>query len=261
MKKRNLSRMEAFKLVRKLKESKKAVKFLKVEDAQADETYAVVSPEGGDATVTFKNGEMLVGPFSSPEAAQAELGADVQLVTGDADDGAVSPVPDDLAGNPAGDDEVLLDDEGGDAMTEKQIKSNLLRMRKQVVESISKRVKADILRESEALDIETDAKAGDAAKEDGAGTLDNKGQIASFVNAADTGSTDTSIDADQSASAKNIDQNVMEARAGQLVNVFERGTMKKVDTGMVESSGKGQVKMSGGDSYDINTYTFQVLAQ
>lgn len=265
MKKRNLSKMEAFRIVRKLKESKnaklKSTKFVKLEDAEQGETYGVVSPEGGDATVTFKDGEMLIGPFSSPEAAQAELGADVQLVTGDADVGAV-PVVD--APGMDGGDEMLLTDEEGDPMTESKVKSNLMRMRKSVVEGLSKRVKADILRESEALDIDTDAKSAAASTDDAAGALEKMGgQIATFINDKDTGSTDNDVNASQKPDATNIDQNVMEAamvNAGQLINVFERATNKKIDTGMVETSGKGVVKMAGGDSYDAKTYSFQILA-
>lgn len=244
--KKSLSKAAAFRAVRKLNESKKgSVKFLKVEDAEEGETYAVVSPDGGEATVTFDNGQLLVGPFSSPEAAQAELGPDVQLVTGDADGGAVSP---------AKETDPLLATEG------KNMKPNLMRMRRQVAESIRKQVKADILRESEALDVDSDVKNGDASTEGAAGALDaNGGQIASFINDRDTGSTNLDVPTDSDPAADNSDDNLIEARTGQLVNVVDVRTGKKVDTGMVESISGKSVKI-GEELYESKNYKFHVLA-
>jgi len=247
--KKTLSKQAALRAVRKLNESKKgSVKFLKVEDAEAGEVYAVVSPDGGEATVTFDNGQMLVGPFSSPEAAQAELGDDVQIVTGDADGGAVSPVD-----GEGGEADPLLATEG------KKMKSNLMRMRKQVAESIRKQVKSDILRESEALDIDTDVKNDDGSTENAAGALDgNGGQIASFVNDQDTGPNDLNVDSDSDPAADSSDDNLIEAREGQLVNVIDRKSGKKVDTGLIESTAGGKIKI-GEELYKAKGYQFKVL--
>lgn len=255
MKKRTLSKLEAIKLTKKLAESvklHKVKKLLKKEEVEAGEVYAVVTPTSGEASVTFKNGELMVGPFASEEEAKAAVGDDVQLVTGDADTGEVAPMS----------DEMLVNDEmSGEPMMEKKIRSNMLRMRKQVVESIRSKVKADILSESEALDIDTDAVTGEESKESGeAGALDDGGQIASFVSANDTGSTENDIDTDQSADADSSDDNLLEAKVGQLVNVFDRKTMAKVDTGIVESIKAGKVQISESDTYDIKQFKFQKLA-
>lgn len=243
--KKALRKAAAFWLVRKVNESKKgSIKFLKVEDAEAGETYAVVNPDGGEATVTFDNGQMLVGPFSSPEAAQAELGPDIQIVTGDADGGAVTPIED---GDP------VLATEGS------KMKPNLLRMRKQVAESIRKQVKIDILRESEALDIDTNVKNDDGSTENAAGALDgNGGQIASFINDRDTGPNGLNVDSDSDPAADSSDDNLIEAREGQLVNVIDRKSGKKVDTGLIESTAGGKIKI-GEELYEAKGYQFKVL--
>jgi len=240
--KKTLSKLAALRAVRKLNESKRgSVKFLKVEDAEAGEVYAVVSPDGGEATVTFDDGQMLIGPFSSPKAAQAELGPDVQLVQGDADGGAVKPI-----GDP-----VLATEKRG-------LKSNMLRMRSKVAEAIRKQVKADILRESQALDIETDADNGGASTEDGAGAVDQSG-IPSFVNAADLGPNELKVGADQDPAADSSEDNLLEAREGQLVNVIDRKSGKKVDTGLIESTAGGKIRI-GGELYEAKGYQFKVLA-
>jgi hypothetical protein len=268
---RKLTKMEAFKLVRKLKESKQAIKFYKKEDAEEGEVYAVVTPDGGELSVTFQDGDLLVGPFSSDDAAKAAVGDDVVTVAGADGGGDVEPIESDDLGLDGGmTDDILASPENNSDMddtkmteAQKKIRSNMLRLRRNVVEAIQKRVKSDILRESEALDIETDVKTGDAVTDDAAGALDHQGgQIASFVNAADTGSTDLKVDASQDADAPNSDANLLEQSIGKgnLVNVFDRKTNAKVDTGMVESITAGKVKISESDEYDVRSYRFQVLA-
>lgn len=252
--KKSISRVAAFKLVRKVNESAETkIKLYKKEEAEEGEVYAVVTPDGGDATVTFQNGEMLVGPFTSPEAAQELVGDDVQVVT--CCDGEIVPE------EQTPEDEVLVDDEMKTETKGKKTVSNLMRMRKQVAESIRKQVKADILRESEALDVDTDVKDDDASTEDAAGALDDQGgAIASFINDQDLGPNEQDTGADQDPAADDSDENILEARAGQLVNVFERKTGQKVDTGLVESVNNGVVMISESDSYSAKEYKFQVLA-
>lgn len=262
---KKLTKMEAFRIVRSLKESKTPIRFYKKEDSEEGAVYAVVTPDGGEMSVTFdpSNGDLLIGPFSSEDAAKAAVGDDVVTVAGVEGGGDVEPM------EPAAEeDEVLANldqnkSDIGDTMTEtqKKIRSNMLRLRKNVVESISKRVKADILRESELLDIDTDIKDGTAATDLAAGALDS-GKVASFVNDADTGSTDTSADATQDPAAKNIDANILEGALtkGQLVNVYDRKTGAKVDTGMVESIKSNKVKLGESDEYSASDYRFHVLA-
>lgn len=145
------------------------------------------------------------------------------------------------------------------------MKSNMLRINKRVVESIRQRVKADIMRESEALDsLDTDADKTDQSTEDGAGAHDFKG-VASFVNAEDTGPNELdSLESDQDPAADSSEDNMLETasyvRLESLVNVLDTKTGKKVDTGIVESvSKKGEVKVNG-EVYTTAGFKFVQLA-
>jgi hypothetical protein len=250
MARKKLTRLAAFKLVRALKESKK-IGFIKREDVDDDQVYGVVSGTAGDATVKFADGDMLVGPFASVDDAKAALGPDAVTVGGK---GGASDLP------PG--DEVLMDDDDaalGDPMTEKRIRSNMLRMRKGVVERIRAKVKADILKESESLDVVTDVKDGTAADEAGAGVADIKGGIASFVTDMNAGDNTNLIsagkDSDSDPDAENSNANILE----KLVNVHEVGTKAKVDTGIVEAIRNGKAVVNGIE-YEIKTHIFKRLA-
>jgi hypothetical protein len=254
MKKRKLTRLEAFQAVKSLKESKKAIKFVKLEDVGEAEVFAVVTPSAGGAEVKFQDGDMLVGPFASEEEAQEQLGTDVQLVVGDEGGAAVTEV----------EYEEMPENEEMETKMKTEMKkpqSNMLRLRKQVVESIHAKVKADILRESEALDVETDVKSGEASTDAAAGATDLS-KTAASVNAEDLGSNDNKVDADQSADAKNSDANLLEnaPQAGQLVNIIDRKTNSKVDTGIVESVKGKEVKLESSDAYSVIDYKVQILA-
>jgi len=244
--KRKMTRKEAFVTARTLAESK--VKFVKMEDVEEGEVYAVVTPTIDDPTVTFKDGDLLIGPFSSEEEAQAAIGDDVTLVSGDADGGPVTDI---------GLDDVLATE----PKTESKIRSNLMRLRRRAIESTRAAVRRAIMREAVALDVDTDVKSGDASTENGAGAT-NLSNLATFVNDHDTGSTDTTAGAaaDQSASAENSDDNLIEARVGALVNVYETKTGRKVDTGTIARAKNGSVALESGESYSPAKYRFQVLA-
>lgn len=145
------------------------------------------------------------------------------------------------------------------------MKSNMLRINKRVVESIRKRVKADIMRESEALDsLDTDADKTNQSTEDGAGAHDFK-SVASFVNAEDTGPNELdSLESDQDPAADSSEDNMLETasyiRLESLVNVLNTKTGKKVDTGVVESvNKKGEVKVNG-EIYSTTDFKFVQLA-
>lgn len=242
IKKRKLFKTEAFKLVRILAESK--IKFIKREDVEEGEVYAVVTPTADDPTVTFKDGDILVGPFADSEEAKAAVGDDVVLVSGDVDD-AIIPV----------EDEVLE----FDPVTKETIRSNLMRMRKTVIERVRSKVRHDIMREAEALGTDTDVENDDKVVDGGEAGATNLDKLATFVNAADTGSTSNDVEATQSADADNIDDNLIEANVNNLVNVYNKAG-NKVDNGMIESIRGGSVYLFGSGAYAISKHRFQVIA-
>lgn len=255
--KRKLTKLEAFKLRKVVAEStKKQVRVVRKEDFEEGEVYAAIDM-GDGATVTFDDGSLFVGPFASEEEAKAAVGGDVMLIGGDVDS--------EMEGNLAPNSE-----EGNEELDElmkegKDMKSNMLRINKRVVESIRQRVKADIMRESEALDsLDTDADKTGQSTEDGAGAHDFKG-VASFVNAKDTGPNElNSLKSDQDPAADSSEDNMLEAasyvRLESLVNVLDTKTGKKVDTGIVESvSKKGEVKVNG-EVYTTTDFKFIQLA-
>ncbi len=256
MKKRKITRLEALKLQRRLVAESKGKTLVRAQSARhlkkenEDDVFVVVTMDADDATVKFQDGNMLVGPFDSEEAAQSAAGEDVVTVTG----GEVG-----AAGAPAADDGVALEPELHEG---RRMASNFLRTRRRVAESVARSVLARIRRESDALaGVKTDVKNGDEATDKGeAGVTDMTG-VASFVNAADLGPNELKTPTDSDPAAKNSDENVLESHmvgAGMLVNVTIGG--RKVDTGVVESVRGGKVVLEGGIDYDAKTHQFERLA-
>jgi hypothetical protein len=261
-KKGRIPKLEAFRLVRKVRTegAKPGVRqakfgFVKREDIEDGATYAIVGGTEGDPSVTFKDGEMMVGPFQDEAAAVAAVGDQVELVTGGVDPADDAPVSDEMI--PGGEDALPVD------VMEKRIQSNLLRLRRGTVERIRDRVRADILAESEKLDIDTDVKAGEESTDLAAGELDHMGAPIppKVADPKDTGPNKlASVKSDSDPDADNSDDNLLECRRGHLVQVVETATGKQVDTGLVESSRKGIVKIEGGDKYDSKEFQFRRLA-
>jgi hypothetical protein len=246
---RKITRVEAFKLVRGVKESKNPVRFVKLEDVEEGEVYGVVTPDAGDATVKMVDGDLLVGPFSSPEEAREAMGDDVALVSGEGG-GEVSEVP-------AGEEQVLIDK--GMNESEKKVRSNLMRMRRNVVESLAARVKKDIQRESETLDVDTDVKPGQGSTEDAAGALDSPTLKGKVGDPKDTGPNALKgVDADQDPSAQNSDSNLLECSKGQFVKVVDENG-KQVDSGIVSESTKAGFKLEGSDELYESSGKFRAV--
>jgi hypothetical protein len=248
MKKRKITRAEAFSLLRNLKEAnkgKKLARFVKREDAGEGEVFIVVSgPEGDQPEIKFVDGNLLVGPFASEEEAQEAGGEDVLTVTGA-----------EVTSNSGGGD--------GDAgvapeaeLEERRLVSNFLRTRPRVAEGIRARIRARIQKESEELaSNDSDVKKGDGATEGGAGTTDFD-TLASFVNPPEASGQKLSTPTDSDATANHIDKNVLESvnqlSVGRLVNVIDRKTGLKIDNGVVESCTKGELVLEGGEKHDLS---------
>ena len=246
MKKRKITRAEAFGLVRNLKESakgKKAVRFVKREDASESEVFIVVSgPEGSQPEIKFVDGNLLVGPFASEEEAQEAGGEDVLTVTGA-----------EVTSNSGGDDGVPVPEA---ELEERRLMSNFLRTRPRVAESIRARVRARIRKESEELaSNDSDVKKGDAATDAGAGVTDFD-TLASFVNPPNDSGQKLDTPTDSDATANHIDKNVLESvnqiAVGRLVNIIDRKTGLKIDNGVVESYAKGELVLEGGEKHLLN---------
>ena len=245
MKKRKITRAEAFGLLRNLKEAnkgKKLARFVKREDAGESEVFIVVSgPEGDQPEIKFVDGNLLVGPFASEEEAQEAGGEDVLTVTGaevncHSDGGASAPVP-----------EAELE--------ERRLMSNFLRTRPRVAESLRARIRARIRKESEELaSNDSDVKKGDSATEGGAGTTDFD-TLASFVNPPEASGQKLDTPTDSDATANHIDKNVLESvnqiAVGRLVNIIDRKTGLKIDNGVVESYAKGELVLEGGEKHNL----------
>lgn len=257
MAKRKLSRLEAFKLTRSLlaraktESARKAVPRLmkpsRLKKEDADDVFIVVNTEPGNAEVKFQDGNLLVGPFDSEEAAQTAAGEDVVTVTGGEASGAMD-------GGGEGDFEPELHER-------RSALSNFLRTRPKVAEGVRRAVLARIKRESDALaGVNTDVKNGEGSTEDAAGAVDSSG-VASFVNAADNGPNKLSTPTDSDPAAKDSDANVLESnvQAGMLVNV-QTAAGRKVDTGLVESVRGGIVRLEGGEEYQLKSHRFERLA-
>ena len=247
MKKRKITRAEAFSLLRNLKEArkgKKLARFVKREDAGENEVFIVVSgPEGDQPEIKFVDGNLLVGPFASEEEAQEAGGEDVLTVTGA-----------EVTSNSGGDDDGAPAPEA--ELEERRLMSNFLRTRPRVAESLRARIRARIRKESEELaSNDSDVKKGDGATEGDAGTIDFD-TLASFVNPPEASGQKLDTPTDSDATANHIDKNVLESvnqiAVGRLVNIIDRKTGLKIDNGVVESYAKGELVLEGGEKHLLN---------
>lgn len=245
MKKRKITRAEAFSLLRNLKEAnkgKKLARFVKREDAGESEVFIVVSgPEGDQPEIKFVDGNLLVGPFASEEEAQEAGGEDVLTVTGA-----------EVTSNSGGDDGAPVPEA---ELEERRLMSNFLRTRPRVAESLRARIRARIRKESEELaSNDSDVKKGDGATEGDAGTIDFD-TLASFVNPPEASGQKLDTPTDSDATANHIDKNVLESvnqiAVGRLVNIIDRKTGLKIDNGVVESYAKGELVLEGGEKHDL----------
>lgn len=256
VKNRKLTRVEAVKAIRKLNENRKRKLRLMREDEveSSGDVFAVVTMNG-DSEVKFIDGNLLIGPFDSEEAAAAAVGDDVVTVTGDE---VINNASDDTS-----DVEVLEPEleEGA-----RKVRSNFLRMRKQVAEAVRRKVLARIRRESEELDsLDSDVKKGDEATDAGEAGVHDFDHLATSVNPPEESGEKLDVDTDSDATADNSDDNVLESAAlyqvGCLVDIVDRVSNKKVDTAIIESYGQGKFTVEGGEVYATKQYAVrQVLS-
>ena len=278
--KRKLNFQEASKLHGKTVGGRK-LRLVK-EDEMEDEMYYVSVDTGGDATIKVNNGQVFVGPFDSPETAQAAVGDTAEVV----DDQATPVGPD------TGDED---DEMGGDDMPPaggepgrpgRPEESKAAKSKRTRLEAIRRRVINDILKEA-GIDVDTTIGSAEQISAGASGEL-NRDAVAGKVNQAvadagkqhdtkDSGKKGPNLDGTDdtpmpkvSNTDHTLDSNGGEmhesgivARAispGNLIRVFDRKTNKTVDTGIVMHVKAGCVTLEGDVSYEDEKFGYLKLA-
>jgi hypothetical protein len=253
---RRISFTEATALLNK-KIGGKVIQMFKKEDLDdMEDDYFVAVDTGGDATIKVNDGSVFVGPFASPEAAQAAVGDDTEVVDSDAE----------LAVAPPSDDEPPMEAK-----------------RRKKVEALRRVVISDILREA-GMDSDIDTTIGSASEIDdgGSGNL-NTSALGGKVNQSpadagkqkdtDTGGkdgphldgiegvdkpkvtsgSDTTVTNGADKQFEGLDRGFS---PGNMVRVVKKGTQKQVDSGQIEKVEANKLTIAGGTVYEADKYDF-----
>jgi hypothetical protein len=270
---RALSEALALTILRK----NRGVRMVREDEMAADQFYVVVAPEGADSSeVKIDDGQIFVGPFGSPEAAQTAVGGDSVDVV----DGNLEPV------GSGGSDDLGADDIAGIASPDLPMEA-----RKRIHSRIRENVLKRIQREATALDVDTTIGGGEELDDNGSGNLKDGGAPAVALQAAadagkshdldvdtsnppgdapvslsnpDRGAMDRGADLDLSgagagkggASFEGVDRFAL--RKGNLVLVKENG--RKIDRGNVLKVEGTIVTLEGDVSYDLTKHEIKKIA-
>jgi hypothetical protein len=196
----------------------KGKKAYRKEELEDDKFYLVVDPDSpGDASIDIKGGQIFFGPFDSPEDAATAAGADdANVVPGDDIDAVDGALADDGQGQ-VGD--MDLGESG-----RRGVRRPAAPARRAAVATETSRLRAsvmrDIMREADALDVDTTIKSGDQATDQASGAVDQTGVNDGVTNqsASEIGQqhVQTDVKADDEPGFEGSDSIVKPSGAGTL---------------------------------------------